>query len=286
MNFNYLYSQVGKSKLLLAIDDYGNKAKNFLHKVGNKDVKLILGEFIYPDKPLLNNEAKVNREVLSRYINKSFPDKNQSGIGVLDWEGRSLDLLITLPSTDSVYQSVLIEFLFALKLAKTLRPKVSWGFFGIPFKQGNFKTRKGWEEGNNKIAPLLKSVDVFCPNLYGYNPSDLGNKEDVLVSIKLGLKFGKKVYPFIWHRYNGGDQVNYTLKLIPKLNFVNYAKETFTQKYHNKKVDGIIWWAKDTYFYESKVEMLLNEKPPNEKFIDYYDSLLIDYTKTLTKSIK
>lgn len=284
---NLAYGQIGKSKLYLAIDDYGEVAKAFLKKQGNKGVKVILGDKIYPDKPDLNQERYVNSDTIAKYIVKAFPDKNAKGIGVLDWEGRSFDILILFPSDSPVYQFVLKEFLKALKIAKELRPNVSWGYYGIPFKKDNFKSVSEWNIANDKIAPLLESCDVFCPNLYLYSPNNLDVSIDVKKSVGLAIKYNKKVFPFIWQRYNGIENGECRFDVMQKKDFVdNYVVTILKTKFKNKKVNGVIWWSFDTYFYLHNEEAFLKEAVDFKSFIKKYDNTIIDYSSGIINAYK
>ncbi|GAA3931683.1 hypothetical protein GO495_15930 [Chitinophaga oryziterrae] len=278
--------------IFVAIDDGGIDAQHFLKEnEGNIGVvKMIYGTDIYPDNP-----TAVNIGVFKAAIVKAFPGVNDDGIGVLDWEGKAVYILANSAESDPDYVKVLNEFTKAIRFAKSIRPNVMWGFFGIPFRRRIFKNDEAWVNSNDKIAPLLRETDAFFPALYSsYSIApDIVQKgnlkrgesifsKDTREALRLALAYNKIVLPFIWHRYEINDK-EYRDKVIPKVQFRNMVNDIVNASYSGKKVDGIVWWSKDTYFYSHKNAVVSGEAPNLKRFQIHYDSLIINYGNEIKK---
>ncbi|MGZ3766965.1 MAG: hypothetical protein ACXVA2_20050 [Mucilaginibacter sp.] len=280
--------------LYVSIDDHGAAAKQYFQSKSDQigSVTVIYGRDIYPGDP-----QKVNEDVLKAAIVKAFPDGNAAGIAAMDWEGPAFDILAHGDPSDSNYQDVLSEFQKALQIAKATRPNVKWGFYDVPFRRIVFKTDKEWIAANNKIAPLLKSIDCLFPAFYATysfedNPVQKGTlaagqsiyDKDAKESLWLARKYSKPDLPFIWHRYEVHD-TDYRDKVIPADKFVDIAKSILNASYKGRKVNGIVWWSKDTEFYLHDNKQVRSEAPDLEHFKNQYDSLIVKYSDRLLKQV-
>lgn len=274
---NLSYSQ---SKLLIAMDDISNDTWSTIASNGVMQLKIIYGVDIYPDNPL-----KVNLKTLESAITKAFPNRNQSGYGMLDWEGKGYHILAQSKSTTVAFKNVMNEFISALEFAQKMRPNVKWGFFEIPIRQRRFASQEVMKSAHIRIAPLLKQCDVFYPSMYGYTPNDIGSLSDVSYSLNLGKKYNKEVYPMVWHRYQGDKSKSkkYWFELIPKNIFSNRIIEIKNTKYNGRSISGIVWWGKDTYFYEKNNKVVKNEARSISQFRMKYDSMVKDYVNEILK---
>lgn len=278
----------------VAIDDCGINAQHFFKTnegtIGV--VKMIYGNDIYPDNP-----TEVNIAVFKAAIIKAFPGVNEEGIGVFDWEGKAIYILANNAESDPDYVKVLNEFTKAIRLAKSIRPNVMWGFFGIPFRRRIFKSDEAWMNSNEKIAPLLRETDAFFPALYSsYSIApDFMQKgslkggesifsKDTRETLRLAVAFNKIILPFVWHRYEMSDK-GYRDKVIPVNQFKSIVSDIVNASYSGKKVDGIVWWSKDTYFYSHKNAIISREAPDAGRFQTHYDSLLINYGNEIKKIV-
>src|SRR3546814_4028023 len=135
------------------------------------------------------------------------------GIGILDWESEAFRILKSGKSHEK-FQSVLSEFVKAIKIAKSMRPNIQWGFYEVPIITA--PGRKTEED----IKELLRECDVFLTSLYQYYPYALSERnegaviDDVRYSISLGLKYDKPVLAMVWHRWIRSEEHTYELQSI------------------------------------------------------------------------
>src|SRR5690606_11258798 len=129
--------------------DLSPEVENKLSRVALGYPILVTQGFIDP-----HNDLKVNEDRLRLGISRLFPDDQMEGIGILDWEGEAFRILRAGKSHEK-FQSVLSEFLKALRIAKSMRPNIQWGFYAVPIITA--PGRKTEED----IKELLKECDVL-----------------------------------------------------------------------------------------------------------------------------
>ena len=278
-------------RLYIGFDDYGVKAKQYFASQGAAYVTTIYGNAIYPSNPLL-----VDENTLSLAIVKAFPDANAGGYATMDFEGLAFDILAHKSASDSQYQAVLAQFQKALTVAKRVRPNVKWGFWGIPFRRIIFTDDQAWTDNNDKLAPLLQNIDVFFPSIYASysllgkfaEEGDLNGRsiyaKDVKESLRLAVKFNKPDLPFVWQRYEVNDE--HRDKVIPPTQFKAIVNDIANTTYNGKKVNGMVLWSADVYFYAHKNKTISKEAPDMNTFKDQYDSTLVKYSGIMLNAMK
>jgi hypothetical protein len=273
------YAQSNKVKLYICMSDLSDNSRQTLQQNGAEFTTLI-------NVPSKNN--KVDAAVLEKKIIASYPDINKPGIGVLDWEGVPYNALRNKKNNVSDFQSSLSEYITALHIAKTTRPNIKWGYYGIPFAA--FNNQDQLKNTNDQIDQVLKECDVLCPSLYEpYPVSSIGKNADysyvdgnVKLAIQYGQKYNKQVLPFIWYRLNN---IKLGYQLIPVNEFNQHIKSILGVKVNNKGIDGLIWWGADVYYYNMKNPVLMKELPTNMNFKDYHDRLITNYSKSIFEDI-
>lgn len=189
-----------QTKLYYFLGKIGEKSQNYFKKIGATEVGFLdEGQFIAKT----DDKYTFNEDLLLKEINRGVPDKNAHGIVYINLEMPLEDLHNT---DNSLITKAMNYFIKVLKFAKIARPNVKWGFYAIPFTSV-WRPSEDFFNKQNKIAPLLKKVDAFFPSLYNFY-----SKPDVIISngnyfenntegiIKLGIKYKKPVYVFVWHR--------------------------------------------------------------------------------------
>jgi len=139
-----------------------------------------------------------------------------------------------------------------------------------------------------KKGALLKEVDVFFPSLYMFYDDGivgtLKNSEyissNIQKSIELGKKYDKPVYPFVLHRFHPSNE-KLGWSQMDNSFWEDYIHKIVSCEYNGHNVDGIVWWAADTYFYGRKDGMNINKEFKGSKndFIKYNDKIYIEKAK-------
>ncbi|WP_146113779.1 hypothetical protein [Sphingobacterium gobiense] len=270
-----------QTKLLIGMDDLSETTYTELKNKNIETLKVIYGVDIYPKDPL-----KADLEVMKAAIVKAFPDKNEYGYGMLDWEGKAYHILAHSRTETKAFKDIRAEFIRAISFAKKLRPNVKWGFFEIPFRDVRFSNKETKLKSHSKILELLRECDVLYPSMYGYTPNYIGSLNDVSYAISLASELNKEVFPMVWHRYQGDNNTKekrYWFEVIPKNLFVNRIRDIRKVKYNGKQVDGIVWWGKDTYFYEKKNRVVRMEAQNINDFKTIYNNLVKEYAIEIVK---
>ncbi|HWV72140.1 MAG TPA: hypothetical protein VN040_10505 [Pseudosphingobacterium sp.] len=263
--FANAYSQ--GTKVMFAMDDLNKSSEHSLFTNGLSECKLVYGDFINP-----KNSDTLVTSVFIKEINRLFPNPQDNGFCALDWEGKVYDRLFKDNVSDEDFNKSLVQFTKAIALAKKLRPNVKWGFWGIPgyyFKMSHEK----------RLQPLFRQVDVIFPELYVRDPKISFDKTRLANSIELGRKYDKLVYPFVWNRITSLD-ARYRHRLISDKDFLNYVNAILKFKSQGKKIEGVVWWGRDSWFYKA-YKTAAHEAPDFETFQKQYFQRVSTYSKEL-----
>ena len=232
-------------------------AENTVQKKFAVDNSLQTYNIIYQNFFLIKADSLFSPASMEKAMDKTIPDKNATGLGVLDWEGYPYNVVIGYQkASDLEYQKWLKAYIDVIKYAKFLRPKMKWSFYAMPPRtyQQYIQIKEPWP-WLDKFIPLLREVDFLAPGCYlWYAGADgIGNKFmdhylDVYVrySVELGVKLNKPVYPFVWNRYSDNS------KMMDKNTFYQYVYRIITTLNFGKRVDGILWWNCEDYLYSTR----------------------------------
>lgn len=238
--------------LLFFIGYLGYGQKIYMANSSSKGIAAFINEnslpaidFVYQNTFVTNN--KYDEAKLIRTITKLYPNKNQSGMAVLDWEGVAFDNLI---KNKDVSNASKIQFEQAIKKAKALRPNVKWSFYGLPTR--NFwNPDQNWKSKNLDLISLFSNFDFIAPSIYIFYPLNevketLQNKyidSNIQLAKEIGQKVGKPVYPIVNHRYHPSNK-KYGNQLVSKELFSYYISRIV-----GNQIDAIIWWQSEEYNY-------------------------------------
>lgn len=277
------------------MDGFGKAFNEFAKSNGVGTAKLITRSYLYD----INSNTLIPEKLVNR-IREFFPDSLCKGVGILDWEGPAFLTLINGKVDDPAYQKALTNFINAIRLAKKQRPNVKWGFYGIPFNI-YWHRDAHWKDNCNKIIPLLKFCDIFCPSLYEpykantfYQGDDSAYVTDNMKEmLELGDQLNKPVFPFVWYRYHPANKT-IGLDLIPPSEFEQHVRQILSVRYRGLKAHGIIVYEMSYNLSNSWSSQAADLKPfemmKKEGYDDgqlyhnishYRDSLAIAYCKVI-----
>ncbi|MDR0261942.1 MAG: hypothetical protein LBJ04_01820 [Sphingobacterium sp.] len=243
-----------KSQNLYFIVEKNNLVKNSpVQKKFVKDNNLKQAVVLYQDDFVTHNlNQDFSPKIMDEVMGDRFPTKSMSGIGLLDWEGKKAQILYgTTNASEKEFNTVLKEFISAIRYAKELRPNVKWSFYGFPVRVLKDNTYVQWQRKVERLEPLFREMDYICPNFYQFLRNDKDKYEEdvrqhVLLSIKIGQMVNKPVLGLVWHRYQTNSE------LVPPNEFASYVDKISSYSYQNKKLDGVIWWNSEGFNYIRK----------------------------------
>lgn len=236
-----------------------------------------------------DNDGLIEEEKIRSWIERTFPDRNQEGYGVLDLEGKVERQLHRYPRGSKEFLIAFTEFKKALTLVQELRPRMKWGFYGLPFRD-YWNRNEGWYEQNAKIEEIFQQSDVIYPSVYDFFKTSGGQyqvrdslyvHENVLEALKYGKKYKKEVLPFIWHRYHNSSKT-VGLELIPWIEMEEHISAALSAEIDGTRVSGLVWWGDDQYFYNIKNPVVLREVRAFNDYESYLNSFVIDYLINIT----
>jgi len=229
-------------QLLFCVNDSDVVQNSFVMQNNVKKIMVIFqNEFVTRD-------GHFDSIALKKVLDKKLPFASNVQFAFLDWEGNDIHELYKLNRTSN-FNNVVNNYVEAIKVAKRYRPKVKWSYYGLP--PFIFNNRAASLSRINGLLPILINCDFLAPVLY--IPSPLSKnfslssqnsyiKQIIELSLSLGDEMHKPVYPFIWHRYADYVDKNFTFKLVDSSQFKSFIRTVISVKYHNKAVDGVIWW--------------------------------------------
>ncbi|HRP57730.1 hypothetical protein [Agriterribacter sp.] len=202
-------------------------------------------DFIYQSEFVTNNNYDEARLIQS--INQKFPDKNQSGMAILDWEGVGFDSLTSPGKTGDKYRK---QFADAIQKARSLRPGIRWSYYGLPTREF-WHTDNAWRQKNLSIMSFYSNLDFLAPSLYIFYSTDQVAEEvhqnyidnNMALAGKIGSELDMPVYAVVNHRYHPSNKLLGN-RLVPVDLFTFYVKRIF-----NDGAGGVVWWNSEDYNY-------------------------------------
>ncbi len=279
------FGQTRKLEIYFLRDPDIKGQESFINENNISEFNIIYQQFFVTNNKL--DERKLREQIL-----KKFPSKHSSGFCVLDWEGDAIKNFREQTNKQKVdeYKK---DFIRAIRLAKSLRPNVKWGFYHI-LSLTYSGTIEKFRSQNSYLEDLVKEQDFIAPSLYVYNPEERykkGNnnymRNKLLQALEMGKKYNLPVYPFVWHRTpskikNAGNE------LIPLEYFkeaVNLINET---RYKDVRAKGIFWWHSESYSYRSRKQFSIasQEYRNIEDINSYQKNLFKKYYNSITEYIQ
>jgi len=278
--------EIGGIKLFTSLSGVSPKMKNELDEKNIKRAILVNGKAI--DNP---NSLIVDKEKIKTHFDKILPNPQSNAIIVLDIEGKKMvDMHRTKAKKE--YDSILNYYIDVFKYAKKLRPKATIGFYGFPWRDYWNRTEQ-WRIKNDALLPLIKEVDALFPSIYDFYADGIDVKkamdeayisDNVKESIRLAKQFDKLVFPFIWHRYHNSNKKR-GLQFIDVSEFSNHVRTICQTEFEGNKVNGIIWWSSERYFYNVSPRGKKNKYSQSD-FEKYSDNTSFKYIDAALKGMK
>lgn len=238
--FFIIIAQKNNAQTLFIANSTSGPIDNFI-----KINKIKRIDFIYQNSFVTNDsydEAK-----LLKTIDYMFPNKNQSGMAILDWEGPTF---ANLSNSGKKGESCRKQFIAAIKKAKQLRPNIKWSYYGIPTREF-WNMNDVWKRRNYSLESIVKNCDFLAPSIYIFYSLDEVESsmhysyidKNVSLAREMGAKFNKKVYMLVNHRFHPSNK-SLGNQLVPDNLFKLYIERIIQDGVLN-----IVWWNSEDYNY-------------------------------------
>ncbi|XP_063984608.1 hyaluronidase-like [Diachasmimorpha longicaudata] len=250
------------------------------------------------------SDIQKHLELFRVHVNEQL-SQDFSGVGIIDFESwrpifrqnwASLapyrDLSIDIerkkhiyPDQKSIERAAIRRFEAAgrmymqetIKLAKSLRPRASWGYYAYPYcfnltpRQMNWRCDEKLKDDNDRMQWLWPLEDVLFPSVY-YRMSLSSNQINGLIigriqeSQRLIKKYSlsSTILPYFWYRYH--DREN---KLLSQAD----VRDSFSAMARNGASGHIIWGSSGEFTSKKKCQ----------EFRDYLNNVLGPAVLELTK---
>lgn len=271
-------------RLWLCMSNTPPKFEQTYKAAGIPNIPYFSMQDIDPDK-----SGNLNKASFSKSIQKAFPDKNYSGLIILDWEGEDFDVLKFKPINNNTYNNSLKKYLDLVKYTRQLRPKAQIGIYDIPMAIYFVKVDTTWRRRNSLIESLINACDVLMPSLYDIYPTGAVSWQDdttyitevLKLTLEKAAKFNKAVIPFVWHRYSDAIQESGLYAIEPE-EFYRQIKLMSEISYNGRRINGVIWWQEDLYFMNIKAPNIVREMGKEDP-LTYREGVLLRYWDLLRR---
>lgn len=280
-----IYSQNNnktKPQLYVSLSEYGPEMDKFIKSQNITKVEYINDAQFFGKEPYT-----FDPKLLEKQIEIAVPSPKATGIVYIDIEGSYLDDIMNKGTQIESFKKSIKLYIDVIKFAKKCRPNVKWGYYYIPYTAYWNRTQDFYGK-LKKIEPLIKVCDVFFPSLYTfYEDTDLALENEKYVientkeMIKVGLHYKKPVIIFVWHRYHPSNK-KLGMESLPEKAFLTHIERIVNTTYQGKKVDGIVWWGADDYFFRQNTNGVIKEFKGTEKdFKVYNDKIMLGKAKKI-----
>ncbi|MBP6755424.1 MAG: hypothetical protein KA210_04690 [Bacteroidia bacterium] len=268
-------------QLYLSLGEYGPLMEKF-----SKDQNILKIQYIDEGQFLGKDSNSFDPLKLKQAIERAVPNPNENGMAYIDLETYISDIRDKGTQIESFQKSIKL-YIDVIKFAKKMRPNIKWGYYAIPHTIYWNRTQDFYGK-LKKIEPLIKECDILFPSLYiFYDEYDknvtLENEKYVIENtkemIKVGQYYKKPVIVFVWHRYHPSNE-KFGMELLPEKVFLTHIERIAKTTYQGKKVDGIVWWGADDYFFRQKEKGVAKEfKGTDKEYKVYNDKVQLGKAK-------
>lgn len=275
---------IAKPQLYFSLSEYGSALENYIKTYNLIKVVCVNDAQFFGKEPY-----SFDPKLLTKEIERAVPNPNDKGIAFIDLEGKYLDDIMNMGTQIESFQKSLKLYIDVIQFAKKLRPNAKWGYYYIPYTTYWNRTPDFYGK-LKKIDPLIKECDVLFPSLYTFyeeNDKNIASENEKYVientkeMIKIGLLYKKPVLVFVWHRYHPSND-KYGLKSLPDKVFLTHIERIVSTTYQGKKVDGIVWWGADDYFFRQNEKAIVEEfKGTDKEYKTYNDKVLLGKAKKI-----
>jgi hypothetical protein len=272
----------------LGLNEYAPLMEKF-----SNDQNIIKVQYIDEGQFLGKDPYSFDSLKLKQTIERALPTANGRGLAYIDLENYLENIRDKGTQIESFQKSIKL-YIDVIKFAKKMRPNIKWGYYAIPHTTYWNRTSDFYGK-LKKIEPLIKECDILFPSLYiFYDEYDkkvaLENYNYVIENtkemIKAGLYYKKPVIIFVWHRYHPSNE-KFGMESLPGNVFLTHIKRIVSTSYQGKKVNGIIWWGPDNYFFRQNEKGVVKEFKGNEKkFKAYNDKVMVSKAKKIKQIIE
>lgn len=194
-----------------------------------------------------DNDLNIETDSVVKYLNFLYPDRNDTGMCVIDWEGKGGKNLMLNDPGSAEFIKTEAKFLQLVKLVRDTRPYVRVGFYGLPFRVFNPSQQK--YNSGNKLDRLLSKCDFIAPSLYiMYPDAQIGRgrnmdylKQNLDNAFEYASRLNKPVIPFVWYKIHPGNKI-YGNMIISKDEIERYLSFIGDYRYGKSRIDAIVWW--------------------------------------------
>ncbi len=189
-----------------------------------------------------------NIEQFSKWVSRNIPIGYEGPV-VLDYEAPWWHELRAKTISKPRLLEICSVYQEGLRVAKSLRPKAQWGYWGLPSVR---HTTQDWLNQGLSISPILNDSNAIYPEVYDCNKNTTAyDKVQEHIETALMQAAGKRpVYVFVSPRYCGedGDRSHF----VPDDDFLHHVNSALKASWTNSngevyKVQGLMLW--DAYGY-------------------------------------
>ena len=205
-----------------------------------------------------------DRRLFKKWIDATIPE-NATGPAVMDYEQPWWDELSARTLDPDELDRIQAIYIDGLAEAKSLRPKLQWGYWGLPTMRN---VSKGWSEQGLSIEPLMQASGALYPSAYDCAPGD--NADEFRRHIERVLKANKDERPvivFLNMRFCGQNKDR--SKFIPLDELLENAHAVLNATWTDPEgtvhhVDGIALW--DAYIWSEEADWPALDRLHSEAF--------------------
>ena len=205
-----------------------------------------------------------DRRLFRKWVDATIP-VNATGPAVMDYEQPWWDELSARTLEPEKLESILKIYIDGLAEAKSIRPKLQWGYWGLPTMRN---VSKGWSDQGLSVEPLMNASGAIYPSAYDCNP-DL-NSEEFKRHIERVLEANRGERPvivFLNLRFCGQNKDR--TKFIPIDELLENAHAVLEATWTDPegtvhRIDGITLW--DAYIWSEEEDWPALDRLHSEAF--------------------
>jgi len=173
----------------------------------------------------------------------------ESGRAYLDTEGLSYSMLRKGVGTPEYKKSIAFHIAL-LAIAREVRPKIKWGFWGLPLTD-RWNQNDAWNDLNMAVArDLTDHCDELHVGTYdAYATRNIEDQIETRAHVSLALKMHPKVVIHVSQRFwSPIDKPEY-FTTIPDQHFKDQLQAAVDARHDGRKPSAVAFWSGDEWYW-------------------------------------